>query len=390
MYSTDDLLTMVYWIAGMILVIFIMDWVWYKPYQERKQTDRIIERLRQKNKTFYQTLPNFKAGRGIVIVMRDFMMISGSMLMISLRKLGCRLSILVCYAGDDLSNQNRKFIESIGGVSTMAVGPKLDIPLETIRGTQLRALSLLYSPFKEVLLLEPDVLFFKNPEYLFDNASYQQTGALFWKDRKIQSYWDKKIYNWVRRLIPYRKGDNRILDKKAGNYQSRDLLLVNKETHKKALEKLWILTKEWETVYNYIPGDKESYWIAFELAKESYMFVPSYPGVIGELHMDVLCGHTLYLDPAGQLLCCNDSLFHNGDTRYVTDFTHYALFGGPSEWNKVLGATGSDKCLRGAEYLPVSSELQGLFNEFSQLAHDLKGQLVQQEQPVYDSDSDSS
>lgn len=387
MYSTEDLLTMVYWIIGMILVIFIMDWLWYKPYQERKHTDRIIERLRQKNTTFYQTLPKFKAGRGVVFIVNDSVMLSGAMLVITLRKLGCQLPIMACYAGDDLSNKNRKFLESFRGVSTLAVGPKLDLAMESIRGTQLRAYALLYSPFTEVALVEPDILFFRNPEYLFNDPTFQQTGALFWKDRKIHSYWDKKVHGWVRRLIPYRKGDNRILDKKAGNYQSRDILLFNKNLHKKAMEKLWVLTKEWETVYNYIPGDKESYWIALELAKETYTFVQSYPGVIGELQMDVLCGHTLHLDPSGQLLCCSDSLFHNGDTRCLTDFTHYALFNGAAEWNKVLGATGSDKCLKGVEYLKVPEELRGLFNEFSQLAHDLKDQLVQK--PEYNSDSDS-
>ena len=393
MSSTDDLLTMLYWVVGMVFVIFIIDWFWLKPYQEHKQTDKIIQRLRQKNKTFYQTLPKFN-GRGIVIVMNDTTVLSGALLIITLRRNLCKLPILVYYAGDDLADQNRKFLESIQGVATMALGPKLDLPMETIRGTQSRVYALIYSPFQEVLMLEPDVLFFRNPEYLFGDPQYQQTGALFWKDRKIQSYWDKKVYDWTRRLIPYRKGDNRILDKKGGNYQSRDLILFNKSVHSKTLEKLWVITKEWETVYNYIPGDKESYWIASELAKEDYAFVGRYPGVMGELHLDILCGHTLYLDSAGQLLCWNGSLFHNGDTRTVTDFTHYALFERDAEWNNVLGADGSNKCLKNAEYLELPGEVRGLINEYSKFLHDLKNQLLVKPQQTaehdsdYDSDSD--
>ncbi len=390
MSSTEDLLTMLYWIVGMILVIFIIDWVWFKPYQEYKQTDRIIQRLRQKNRVFYQTLPKFN-GRGIVIVINDTTVLAGSLLILTMRRNLCKLPILVCYAGDDLAEQNRKFLEGIQGVATMALGPKLDLPLETIRGTQARVYALIYSPFEQVLLLEPDMLFFRNPEYLFGDPRYQQTGALFWKDRKIQSYWDKKVYDWVRRLIPYRKGDNRILDKKAGNYQSRELMLFNKNVHIKTLEKLWVLTKEWETIYNYIPGDKESYWISSELAKEEYAFVPSYPGVIGELQMDTLCGHTLYLDPSGQLLGWSGSLF-NGDTRHVTDFTHYALFERAAEWNKVLGAADSNKCLKNAEYLELPGELRGLINEYARFLHDLKNQLMvrepQPEDQEYDSDYD--
>nr|QBK88331.1 MAG: putative mannosyltransferase [Marseillevirus LCMAC202] len=380
MSSTNDLLTMLYWVIGMVLVIFIIDWFWFKPYQEHNQTDRIIQRLRQKNRVFYQTLPKFN-GRGIVIVLNDTTVLAGSLLILTMRRNLCKTPILVCYAGDDLAEQNRKFLESIQNVATMALGPKLDLPLETLRGTQARVYALIYSPFQEVLMLEPDMLFFKNPEYLFGDSQYRQTGALFWKDRKIQSYWDKKVYDWVRRLIPYRKGDNRILDKKAGNYQSQDLMLFNKTTHMKTLEKLWILTKEWETVYNYIPGDKESYWISSELAKEEHAFVPSYPGVIGELHMDTLCGHTLYLDSSAQLLGWNGSLFHNGETRQVTDFTHYALFDREAEWNKVLGGCScSNKCLKNTEYLELSGELRGIINEYARILHDLKNLLVTKSQ----------
>ena len=372
---------------GMIIVIFIIDWFWLKPHQENKQTDRIIQRLRQKNRVFYQTLPKFN-GRGIVIVLSDTTILAGSLLILTMRRNLCKTPILVCYAGDDLAEKNRKFLESIQGVATMALGPKLDLPLETLRGTQARVYALIYSPFQEVLLLEPDMLFFRNPDYLFGDTQYRQYGTLFWKDRKIQSYWDKKVYDWVRKLIPYRKGDNRILDKKAGNYQSQDLMLFNKTIHIKTLEKLWILTKEWETVYNYV-GDKECYWISSELAKEDHAFVHSYPGVIGELHMDTLCGHTLYLDSSGELLGWNGALFHNGDTRHVTDFTHYALFDHNAEWSQVLGTSDSNKCLKNTEYLELSGELKNIINEYTRFLHDLKNKLlIQEPKPSDDSDYD--
>jgi hypothetical protein len=385
MTNTEDLITMLYWLLGMILVIFVIDWLLLKPFQEHRKTDQIIERLRQRNNIFYQTLPTFK-GRGIVVVINDTTMISGSLLLVTLRRLLCKLPILVCYAGDDLSESNRKFIESIQGTTTLAIGAKLDIPLESIRGSQLRAYSLIYSPFQEVLLLDASVLFFKNPDYLFSDPHYQQCGAVFWKDCKLRSsYWDKKVYDWIRRLIPYRKGDNRILDKKAGNYQSGKIMIFNKALHKKALEKLATLTREWEIVYNYIHSDKESYWIATELAKEEYYFVPSYPGIIGEIHIDMLCGHLLYSDQSGQLLALDDSLFYNGDNRYITDFTHYALFDGNAEWNNTIG---SEKCLKNANVTEIPKELLALINEYAQFLHDLKNRILISAEYIDDSDSE--
>lgn len=385
MSSTDDLLIMLYWVAGMIVILFVLDWFWLKPYQEHKQTNRLIQRLRLKNNAFHQTF-KLGTGRGIVMVINDTTTLAGVLSIITLRRNLCKLPVLVCYL-DDLSGSNRKFIESIQNVSTMALGPKLDLPLESIRGTQARVYALIYSPFKEVLLMEPDVLFFKNPEYLFNDPHYTQTGALFWKDRKYQSYWDKKVYNWTRKLIPYRKEDNRILDKKGGNYQSRDLLLLNKSNHMRTLEKLWVLTKEWEVVYNYLPGDKETYWISAELAKENYTFVPTYPGVMGEIHMDTLCGHTLYFDPVGRLLCWNGSLFNNDDTRTVTDFTHYAMFERDAEWHKVLGS-GMSGCLKNVEYIELPGEVKNLLNEYAQILHDLKNKLLVKEKTTTDSVSD--
>lgn len=374
--ATYDLLTMLYWIIGMVIVIFIIDWFWWKPYQEHKQTDKIIRRLRQKNKIFHQTLPKFN-GRGIVMVMNDTTVISGALTIIILRRNGCKLPVQVFYAGDDLTDQNRKCIEDIPGVTIKSLSQKLELPLEALRGTQARVYALIYSSFQEVLLIEPDVLFFRNPDYLFNDPNYQTTGALFWKDRKIQSYWDKKVYDWTRKLISYRKGDNRILDKKGGNYQSRDLLIFNKESHVKTMEKLWVITKEWETVYNYIPGDKESYWIASELAKDNYAFIDYYPGVIGEVHMDLICGHTLYLDPTGQFLCWNGSMFHNGDIKTITDFTHYALFDNDAEWNNVLGASDLNKCLKKADHKELPADIRGMLNDYAKVLHDVKNKFLE-------------
>lgn len=392
MANTDDLLTMVYWVLGILIVMFIIDWFWLKPFQEYKQTDRIIQRLRQKNRVFYQTFPKYHPGRGIVTVIDDTNVLHGALLIVTLRRLLCKLPILVCYIADSLEDQNKKFLETLPNVACMELSSKLDMPVETIRGPQARVYSLIYSPFEEVMLLEPDLLFLKNPEYLFQDTLYRQSGTLFWKDRKLKSYWDKKVFDWVRRFIPYRKGDNQILDKKSGNYQSKDILLLNKSTHKKLLEKLWVLTKEWEIVYNYLPGDKESYWMAAELAKEDYAFVDHYPGIIGEVGMDTVCGHTLYTDSTGGMLCWNGSIFHNGDIRHVTDFTHFALFSHNSEWNKVFGTTDLNSCLKNAEIHEIPNQYLVLINDYARILHEIKNQLlvkITEEGPEeYDSDSD--
>ena len=354
MSDTDALLTMLYWVLGMIIVIIIIDWLWLKPYQENHKTDQLIQKLRQQNTEFYQRMPEYTVDKGVVMVMDDTMALSGSLLIITLRKQLCGLPIIVYYTGDDLSAHNRAFMEQISGVRCIELSQHLNIPLKLLRGAQARVYAMIFSPFKQVLLLEPDILLLKNPEYLFQDPNYQRTGALFWKDCKKDTIWDKKVYDWVRKLLPYRKGDNRILDKKAGNFQSRDIMLLNKPMHPRMLEKLWTLTNEWKLVYKYIFNDKESYWIAAELAKEPYTFVSSYPGVVGEIHLNELCGNILYSDPLGNLLGWNGSLLRNG---VVADFTHYALFDNDAYWKKVLGVSATNKCLQNANHKSLPPEL---------------------------------
>lgn len=358
--ASDDLTTMLYWLVGLVLIIFIFDWCWLKPYQEYMETDRIIEKLRQRHDLFYRTLPKYTLDKGIITIINNASMLCGSILILSLRRNLCRLPILVYYIGDELSERNQKFLEAIPGVTT-----KL-LQKEAVT-SQARAYALIHSPFQQVLLVEPDFLFCRNPDYLFDDPMYTHTGALFWKDRMINCYWDKKTYEWVKRLIPYSKNDNRILNKKAGNHQSADILLFHKGKHLRTLEKLWILTQHSDTVHSYTDGDKETYWMAAELAKEDYSFVPSYPGAIGECQFDTVYGHTLHVDSSNQLLGWNGCLFNGTDTNRITDFTHYALFDDSAEWQ-------FGKRLKGINN-ELSSEFKALINEYVKILHDIKNHL---------------
>lgn len=358
MGDVDELFVIMYWMIGILLTLFIIDYFWYKPIRENKNTDKIIKNLRRKNKEFRHVLPK-AIGKGIVICVGADDIYNVKLLITTLRKNNCQLPILICYAGDELSDGDFKDLSALPGVTLSALGPKLDIPLELLRGPQIRAYALIHSPFQETLMIAPDVLFFTNPEYLFSDPNYINSGAMFWRDKKQWGIMKQKTYDWVRRLIPYRKGDNRILDKKSADWQSGDLLLLNKANHLKTLENLWVLTNEWDTVYSYLPGDKECYWISAELAKEPYYFVDYYPGAIGEMSMDRICGHVLHLDSSGRLLAWNGGLYHS---KQITDFTHYSLFIGNAEWYR--------GCLKGGDQKHLPDGLKELFNSYAKISHD--------------------
>ena len=353
MGDVDDIFIMIYWLIGIILFIFVLDYFGFKPLTDNRKTDKIIKNLRRKKR--FQ-IPQ-GTGKGIIMckVGNDSVKDIKMSIMV-LRQSNCQLPIIVYYAGDDLSDVEFKDISSLPNTKLIALGPKLDMGVETLHGLQLRAYSLIHSPFNETLMLSPQVLLFGNPEYLFGDPHYTNTGALFWRDRRQWSLWNKKTCDWVRKLIPYRKGDNRILDKKGGDFQTSDILLINKSNHLKTLENLWVLTDEWDTIYNYLPGDKECYWISAELAKEPYHFVDHYPGAIGEVRVDRLIGSVLHLDPSGQLLGMT------GQGQFA-DYTHYSLFVRNAEW--------SGDTLKGGDHQWLSTGLKELLNSFAKILHDL-------------------
>lgn len=203
----DDFLSMLILIVGILIVIIIIDWFWLKPRQEYNRIDKIISKLSQPKN--YIKFPKFK-GRGILMLINDHSMLRGTLTILTLRRIGCTLPIIIAYTRDELDVKYRKILSNIPSLSLMDLS-SLPLPINALRGYKSKIYAMIYSPLEEVLVIEPDLLFLRDPEYLFNIPEYVQTGAVFWKDRYIKNYWDKKVSDWTRRLIPYRKGDNRIL-----------------------------------------------------------------------------------------------------------------------------------------------------------------------------------
>ena len=80
-----------------------------------------------------------------------------------------------------------------------------------------------------------------------------------------------------------------------------------------------------------ILGDKETFWMSWELIKVPYYFVPGYGGSIGYLHPNVsnsVCGGLGHSDDKGNPLWWNGHISmnkHFSKTNYI-NFTHYAEY----------------------------------------------------------------
>lgn len=86
------------------------------------------------------------------------------------------------YGRAELDAPMRRLVEPFGVecVDARCVARKAGRAISA--GWPLKPLSILYSPFEEVLALDADNVPIRIPEYLFDSEVYQDTGAIFWPD----------------------------------------------------------------------------------------------------------------------------------------------------------------------------------------------------------------
>jgi len=85
------------------------------------------------------------------------------------------------------------------------------------------------------------------------------------------------------------------------------LVLVNKSKRFLGMLAACKLNSKWERElwsYKVFYGDKETFWLGFEMIQEPYAFLRSYGGVIGELRQDndqAVCGVQMHMDHQGRL-----------------------------------------------------------------------------------------
>lgn len=119
-----------------------------------------------------------------------------------IRSMKCNLPIEIFYGGEsDLSIKNVEFLNSMVNVKTVDASLLFNMTMLELRGSDLKPFAMLGASFKEVLLMDADVLFAQSPELLFEDAGYKSTGALFYYDRQFR-YKEINYVHWFNNNIP--------------------------------------------------------------------------------------------------------------------------------------------------------------------------------------------
>jgi len=168
--------------------------------------------------------------------------------------------------------------------------------------------ALLLSPFTHTMLVDHDVIWFKNPALLWDAPGYVHTGALYFLDRFIpydnrykdgirgasalvSQYWGRNISLSLSlslsRTVTYWRHHYNISSVRPKHVQDSSVVMINREKHKGTLSTISSLLSNFTVGY----GDKEIYWLASTIANQSFAFEPYWPGVYGD------CGAVFHFDP---------------------------------------------------------------------------------------------
>ncbi len=216
--------------------------------------------------------------------------------------IGCSLPIEVWYAGDELSEKSKLLLKTCG-VELKDLCQIYSDHQEELRGFHSKPLALAATAFDQVILMDADLFFFSDPSIIFSHSRFIETGAFFFRDRFEVKYcgygkqprysahgdWAPS-YQYVHRETLFREliespsqyvppdwrhywTDERpsFLNPFPSEHQESSCLVVDKKRHTRGIENLLILnTTRRKHVYSVVYGDKETYWLAFEMAKEPY------------------------------------------------------------------------------------------------------------------------
>ncbi len=225
-----------------------------------------------------------------------------------IRKMGCQLPIELWEIGKEISEKTKNEFSNIEGITFKNVEDYSDNP-QHWKGFQVKVFAFFYSSFQEVFLCDADVLLHQNPTTLFEDEHYIETGTYFFRDlekwqfsklrnpltqfyrliiaNKFESVsFFKKRKDWLTTLLPEKKAnfpkewdyiyDSEIPKKPVKEaLQESGVVVMNREKQKESFQCIFNLNNRHKETYQYIWGDKETFWIGCLIANKEYYFNPS-------------------------------------------------------------------------------------------------------------------
>lgn len=323
-------------------------------------------------------LASFIIQRGIVMTTGNAYLKFAIHAIRTLRLLSCNLPIHVIFNGnEDLSIEAVNFLRNQTAVQVTNLSEYLDTSALGLANWDVKPFALLFCPFEEAILMDADTVWMQNPEVLFNSTAYQEHGALFFKDRTLFSAaWDKA--RWLASLAPEPLSVNmqssRILRGSSIYEQEAGVVVVNKRQHLIPLLTTCLLNLPgWkEPIRAETHGEKETFWLGWEMSASPYSFSPFTAGAIGTIPFQEgalnnstveMTGHLAHAHPdTGDLLWFNDGIVENKrDVDWAGLLGSWTHFGWEGSWTPYLTLHTKPQPLCQAQ-IDLLEKIKGLFS----------------------------
>jgi hypothetical protein len=143
-------------------------------------------------------------------------------------------------------------------------------PYRRIGGWESKPYAIAHSPFEEVLFLDADNFALQNPEFLFSEKAYRETGAVFWPDFHPQAgdFWAIKPGAW--KLLN--------LEPEEGAEIESGQLVINKGISWRALRVALHMNENSDFFYQHCThGDKDTFLLSWRLTGAKTFVVSKRP-----------------------------------------------------------------------------------------------------------------
>jgi hypothetical protein len=281
-----------------------------------------------------------KEGRGIVLTTGNRYFHLALHLIRSIRHFDCRLPVVVYYLGpEDLDLKARNILDAMENVSTVDMMEMFDTKaLDLQRGWDMKPFAILASPFSETMLVDADAVFMQNPEKVFEDSGYSETGALYFPDRTLL-YHRVRNKEWIDRVFlpPFSEYTlaSRFYNNKSAYEVESGVVVIHKTQRFIGLLAACQLNAKVERgiVREMTYGEKETFWLGFDMVEEPFSMVPTPAGSIGIIERDggttKICGKLAHFDRSGNLFWFNDGIVENkyAEERKLASLKSYGMEG---------------------------------------------------------------
>jgi hypothetical protein len=205
-------------------------------------------------------------GRGIVICAGGARYFTNAWVCVNmLRRLGCELPIQLWHLGqNEIDPVMEHLVEPLQVECVDASRIQRRYPVRRLGSWPLKPYAILFSPFREVMLLDADNVPVRDPTFLFDSAPFHDCGAVFWPD------------------LPRVRRQGKIwrscgLEAPAEREFESGQIAVDKERCWQALRLALWFNEHSDFYYQHLHGDKDTFSLAFRKLQVEYRLVPHPP-----------------------------------------------------------------------------------------------------------------